>query len=217
MGRSRNTPEAERGRGDGFPYRGVDPDEEGRGPVTDPELESDLGPELGLRGDKMLAEISALRAEVESAQAEITELREKAARAQADFENARKRVEREHGEAVKRAGERVVSALLPVIDNLERAIDHETLGGERGELLKGVELVRQQLLEVLAREGVTVIDPFGQPFDPFTHEAVVQRDDPEVPDHTVVEVLQKGYQIHGRVIRNAMVAVSTGGPPAPKE
>lgn len=183
---------------------------------VDPELESDLGAEFELRGDQLLAEL-------ESAREEAATHRETAQRVQADFENFRKRMTRDHADAVKRAGERIVSSLLPVIDNLERAIAHaETEGGETAphgestsadtDLLAGVRMVHGQLLDVLAKEGVVVDDPAGQPFDAIRHQAVGQLEDPTVPEGTVVEVYQKGYELHGRTIRSAMVVVSTGGP-----
>lgn len=171
----------------------------------DPELESDLGAELEMRGDRMTAEL-------EEARAEAARNLEAAQRTQAEFENFRKRMARDHADAVKRAGERIVGHLLPVVDNLERAIDHVTAGGDQVDLLSGVEMVLGQLLDVLAKEGVEQVDPFGQPFDALKHQAVGQKEDPEVPEGTVVEVYQKGYESHGRTIRSAMVIVSTGGP-----
>jgi len=179
------------------------------GPSIDPELEADLGPELAFRGDTLEAELEALREE-------LVEWRDRAQRTQAEFDNYRKRVQRDQADAIARAGERIISELVPSLDNLERAIDHTTAGGDLTQLLSGVEAVHQQVLGVLAREGVTVIDPFGQPFDPYKHEAVGQREDPDVSDGTVVEVFHKGYEMHGRVLRHAMVVVATGGPP-PKE
>jgi len=171
----------------------------------DPELAEDLGPELEFRGDRVTAEIESLRDEAAS-------FRDAAQRIQADFENYRKRVERDRTDALKRASEGLVVELLPVIDNLERAIDHATAAGGAGDLLGGVEAVYQQVLGVLARQGVTVMDPFGHQFDPHLHQAVNRVEDPEVDDCTVVEVYQKGYDMHGRVIRPAMVVVATGGP-----
>ncbi|MBE0417648.1 MAG: nucleotide exchange factor GrpE [Coriobacteriia bacterium] len=171
----------------------------------DPELESDLGPELEMRGDRLMAEI-------EEAREEAARNLETAQRAQAEFDNFRKRMARDHADAVKRAGERIVGHLLPVVDNLERAIDHVTAGGDQRDLLSGVEMVLGQLLDVLAKEGVEQADPFGQPFDALKHQAVGQKEDLEMPEGTVVEVFQKGYEMHGRTIRPAMVVVSTGGP-----
>jgi len=84
-------------------------------------------------------------------------------------------------------------------------------------LLGGVEAVHRQVLDVFAKEGATPIDPFGSQFDPHSHQAVGQKEDPEVAEGTVVEVYQKGYEMHGRIVRPAMVVVATGGPPAAKE
>ncbi len=171
----------------------------------DPELESDLGPEYEMRGDRLMADL-------EEAREEAARNLEAAQRVQAEFDNFRKRMARDHADAVKRAGERIVSNLLPVVDNLERAIDHVTAGGDQNDLLSGVEMVLGQLLDVLAKEGVEQVDPFGKRFDALKHQAVGQREDLEVPEGTVVEVYQKGYEMHGRTIRPAMVVVSTGVP-----
>ena len=171
----------------------------------DPELVDDLGPELELRGDVMGAELEAARVEA-------AELRDRVTRAQAEFDNFRKRTARERADERKRASERLVSELLPAIDNLERAIEHTTAGGDLKHLLAGVQAVHAQVVAVLAKEGVGVIDPLGSPFDPTTHHAVSQLEDLEVPDGTVVEVYQKGYEMGGRIVRPAMVVVSAGGP-----
>ena len=173
--------------------------------AVDPELESDLGDELGLRGDSMATELEAARAD--AAQAKDT-----AARAQAEFENARRRMETQHADAVARAAQRLVEALLPTLDNLERAIAHTRAGGDLAELITGVEMVHSQVLDVLGKEGVAVLDPVGQLFDPNIHQAVGQHEDTTVPEHTVLEVYQKGYTMHGRVVRPPMVIVSSGGP-----
>lgn len=164
----------------------------------------------------METQLETLRAESETARAEAAECRDLALRTQAEFENFRKRITREREEERQRAGERLVAELLPVIDNLERAIDHTTAGGDLKDLLTGVEAVHTQLVGVLGKEGVEVIDPFGQPFDPMMQQAVSQKEDADVPEGTVVEVFQKGYSLGGRVIRSAMVVVSTGGP-SPEE
>ena len=183
------------------------PDAAGSQDAIDPELAEDLGPELELRGDQLQAELEALR--VESA-----EHRDRAMRAQAEFENFRKRITRERDEERRRAGERLVLELLPALDNLERAIEHTTAGGDLKHLLAGVEAVHAQILGVLGKEGVSVIDPTGEHFDPMLQQAVSQREDASVPEGTVIEVFQKGYSLGERVIRSAMVVVSTGGPQA---
>lgn len=173
--------------------------------AVDPELRDDLGAEFDLRGDN-------LERELEAARTEAAGHLETAQRLQAEFENYRRRVTRDQGDLVARAGKRIIEEFLPVVDNLERAIDHATAGGDLEHLLAGVELVQQQVIGVFAREGVDVIDPFGSEFDPQVHQAIGQREDVDVPDNTVVEVFQKGYVLGGRVIRPATVIVSSGGP-----
>jgi molecular chaperone GrpE len=173
----------------------------------DPELEGDLGAEFEFRGDQLTDEIDEVRKEA-------TAHLETAQRVQAEFDNYRKRMAREQSDALKRSGERIVVELLPVIDNLERAIDHATERAEDDELLPGVEMVLGQLTDVLLKEGVEAIDPSGQPFDALKHQAVGQADNTDVPEGTVVEVYQKGYEMHGKIVRSAMVVVSHGGPAA---
>ena len=176
----------------------------------DPELEEDLGAQLEA-GPKGSAELEAARAEADRNLAA-------AQRWQADFENYKRRQERDTADMRTRAGQRIVEELLPVLDDLDRAIEHTVAsaasGTELEHLLTGVEMVRSRIAGVFANEGVTVIDPFGQPFDPHLHQAVSESPDPELPEHTVVEVYQKGYALGGRVIRPAVVVVSTGGPSA---
>ena len=175
---------------------------------VDPELEEDLGAQLeaGLTAS----------AELEAARAEADRNLAAAQRWQADFENYKRRQERDAADMRIRAGQRIVEELLPVLDDLDRAIEHTVAsaasGTELEHLLTGVEMVRSRIAGMFANEGVTVIDPFGQPFDPHLHQAVSESPDPELPEHTVVEVYQKGYALGGRVIRPAVVVVSTGGP-----
>jgi molecular chaperone GrpE len=174
----------------------------------DPELETDLGAQLEA-GLTVSAELEAARAEADRNLAT-------AQRWQAEFENYKRRQERDSVEMRARASERIVEALFPAVDDLDRAIDHAVAsaasGSELEHLLTGVEMVRGRVLGVFTNEGVTVIDPFGDAFDPHLHQAVSERPDPELPEHTVVEVYQKGYVLGGRVLRPATVVVSTGGP-----
>ena len=175
--------------------------------MIDRELVEGLGAEGELSGDQTDGELEALRNEA-------AEHKDRALRAQAEFDNFRKRITREREEERRRAGERLVAEMLPAIDNLERAIEHTTAGGDLKHLLAGVEAVHTQILSVLGKEGVTVIDPIDQHFDPMTQQAVSQKEDLDVPEGTVTDVFQKGYQLGDRVIRSAMVVVSTGGPSA---
>jgi molecular chaperone GrpE len=171
----------------------------------DSELVDDLGAEYEFRGDVLEDEVAALKAQA-------VELRDRALRAQAEFDNFRKRTIREREDERKRATERLVVELLPAIDNLERAIEHTTADNDLSHLVAGVTSVHAQVLAVLGKEGVSVVDPVGKAFDPMTQQAVSQVEDASVPDGTVIEAFHKGYEMGGRVIRPAMVVVSTGGP-----
>lgn len=147
--------------------------------------------------------------ELESLRSELDRFRELYLRKLADFDNYRKRHERELGEFRKLAGAELVRDLLPVLDNLDRAL--AVSSGNSAGLREGVDLVRRQFRDALAKHGVEEIDPVGEPFDPAYHEAVQRRVAGEVVANTIVEVLQKGFLMHGRLLRAAMVVVAVPG------
>ncbi len=163
------------------------------------------------------AEEAAEEAAKETSVEELAQLREKAAlageyynrlaRAQADFENARKRFKADADEAKKYAAQRLVLELLPVVDNLERAVAAGD-GSDPDAWRQGVELVVKQFLGVLEKEGIKQIAAAGQAFDPNLHEAVMQEETGEVVEGTIVQEFQKGYQMHDRVIRPSLVKVA---------
>ena len=128
-------------------------------------------------------------------------------RVAADFENYRKRVARDQEGLVACAHERLVKELLPVLDDLERALE-AAAQHEEAKLEEGVRLVHRELVEALAREGLVEVDTDGQ-FDPHVHEALVSQPS-EQEDGSVIEVLQKGYRLGDRVLRPARVVVSQG-------
>ncbi len=170
----------------------------------DPELEQDLGAEFKFRGDQ-------IEGELQLAREEAARHLETAQRLQAEFDNFRKRVTREQEDAIKRAGQRIITEVLPALDNLERALAHAEESGESTEFVSGVEMVRQQILDVFGKEGVERIDPVGEAFDPNEHQAVGQAQREDVPEGTCVDMYQCGYRMHGRVLRPAAVVVSAGG------
>ncbi len=129
-------------------------------------------------------------------------------RVAADFENYRRRIEREKQEYVKFAHERILRDLLPIVDNLRRAMDHARAARESPVLLSGVELVTQEFEKVLERYGVTPIDALGRPFDPMVHEALQTVEVEDSQPGLVVEEIQRGYVLNGRVLRPALVSVS---------
>jgi len=129
-----------------------------------------------------------------------------AQRTQADFENFRKRAAREAAAAGERARGTLVRELLPVLDNLERAL----ASAEEGEqhLAEGVKLVHSELLAVLQRNGVEQFDPSGERFDPTFHEALSTREEEQTDSGVVLDVIEKGYRVSGSVLRPARVVVS---------
>ena len=130
-------------------------------------------------------------------------------RLQADFENSRKRFEREKQDFVKFANEGIILELLNILDDLERTVSlAESKHQDLPAFLKGAEMILAHLYEMLKEYGVKPIDAEGKLFDPNYHEALMQIEDKDVPEHTVVEELQKGYLLNDRVIRTAKVKVS---------
>jgi len=135
-------------------------------------------------------------------------LQDRVLRTLADFENFRKRSEREKQDFFKYAMGTTIKELLPVLDNFDRALEHAEEGDE---FHKGVLLIYKQLWDVLQRHGLKAIDESGVHFDPNIHEAVVREEDSSVPNHTVTSILQKGYFLHDRLLRPALVKVAVGG------
>ena len=146
-------------------------------------------------------ELTAVRAERDS-------LYERLARATAEFQNIRKRNEQELEQRIQYGNSSLIKSLLPVIDNFERALAVDPAKTDSATLLKGMQIVHDQWLNVLKQQSVEEIAPTpGTPFDPNQHQALMQQDSQyEVP--TVVQLLQKGYALHGRTLRPAQVAVS---------
>jgi molecular chaperone GrpE len=161
--------------------------------------------ETGLTGVDAECLPPATREELESLRLERDELKEQLLRRRAEFENFRKRVERERRQAGEDAVEKVLKALVPVLDNLDRALEAE---GSDASLREGVELTRRELLAILESQGVSVEEPRGQPFNPERHQALAHEPVPGVPEGTVVEVYGKGYSYHDRLLRPALVKVA---------
>ena len=140
---------------------------------------------------------------------ELVGARDDVLRAQADAQNAARRAEQEVEKARKFALERFANELLPVLDNLERAL--EAPGGDSEEakaIAEGVELTLKSFIDVMGKFNVVVVDPNGEPFDPNLHQAMSMVENEEVEPNTVIAVMQKGYTLNGRLIRPAMVMVS---------
>ncbi len=158
----------------------------------------------------------AIEAEiVEPVASELDQLRKSAddnyqkfLRTQADFDNFRRRTRTEKEELSKYASGKLVEALLPTLDNLERAVASSKSSADLEALQKGVDMVLRQFQQVLQNEGLTAIESVGKQFDPIVHQAVMQVNDESLEDGVVVDELQKGYQLKEKVLRPAMVKVN---------
>ncbi|MDI9259341.1 nucleotide exchange factor GrpE [Alicyclobacillus sendaiensis] len=139
--------------------------------------------------------------------AQIEELTQQLLRTRADFDNFRRRTRQEREELVQFATKKLLADLLPVLDNFDRAIQ-ALEGVNEPQMKQGIEMVHRQLIQVMHQYGVTEMAAVGAPFDPAQHEAVMQEQVEGQEPGRVIEVLQKGYLLHGRVLRPAMVKVS---------
>jgi molecular chaperone GrpE len=165
------------------------------------------------------AEAEKLGRELEAARAEAAANKDRFIRVSADLENLRRRQVKERQEALQFGHENLVKDLLNTVDNLERAIDHAK-GSDAKDLdalLQGVELAQRELLTVLGKHGVAVIEAEGVAFDPNVHEAVAQIEEASVPPGNVARVYQKGYRLRDRLLRPARVVVAMGATAKPEQ
>lgn len=155
------------------------------------------------------SELDTLKEQLEQAQQQIVELKDQALRVQAESQNIRRRSEKDVENAHKFALDKFSAELLPVVDNLERAL---STADQHNEELKafseGIELTRKTFLDVLKRFNVEQVDPVGEPFDPQLHQAMSMIEAPDSEPNTVLDVMQKGFTLNGRLIRAAMVVIS---------
>ncbi len=214
---------------------GVEAGEEGTTMTEDEMVEAAIraGEEAAdndfkLKFEEAQGELAEVRAQLDAAAEAQKAAEEKAAdavnrhaRLQADWENYRRRTAQERLDERERATEKLVTALLPVVDDMDRALDHartQEMAEDFKQFVDGVDAVRAKLLGVFDHEGVEAIDPKGEAFDPNIHQAVGRVEDAEQYDETVNDVYQKGYRMGGKVLRPAMVTVTYGGSkrPAPE-
>lgn len=154
----------------------------------------------------------SLEEQLEAAVAERDENHDRWLRTQADLENYRKRVSKEADENRKYQAVGVIRDLLPGLDNLGRAVEAAQTSGNVDELVQGVQMVLKQFEDILSAHSAVVIEAVGQPFDPNLHEALQQVPSADHPPMTVVQELERGFQIHDRVVRPSKVIVSSGPP-----
>lgn len=152
--------------------------------------------------------MDSLEDQIRKLAAEKDELRDTLLRRQADFENYRKRVEKEHQQARHRGVEHVIENLLPVLDAFDNALASASKNASAAEYLKGFELIRRQLWDLLSKQGLVRIESVGKEFNPHFHHAIARVETTEQSDGTIVDELQPGYTFHERVLRPAMVRVA---------
>ena len=166
--------------------------------------------------EAVAADTAKAGAELAKLTADLEELRQTLLRRQADFDNYRKRIEKERIEDSKRATERVIEGLIPVIDGFEHALAAHR-EAEYENYRKGFELIYKQLVDHLMKLGVERVEPLGKPFDPHLHQAMDRAETKDHDDGMILQVFQPGYVFHGRVLRPAMVRVAVHPNPASKE
>ena len=208
-------------KGGDLPERREDQDEAGAAPTKEmggnfaaPREPGGASPAGESASGPAVAELVATRAELKRVEAERADLLDQLARRQADFENYRKRVERDRTDMYNRMVGDVVSKLLPVLDNLRRALDTEASqqAGESEEFrhfLQGVELIYKQLSDMLENLGLQPVAALGQRFDPHVHEAVITEQTEEYEPDTVIQELVRGYRLGEKLLRPAIVKVAT--------
>lgn len=149
-----------------------------------------------------------LQEEIETLKAQLADEQERHLRLRADFDNVRRRQTTEREAMQKYRAQGLLTDLLPVLDNFERALQVEATTEESASIVKGIEMVYKSLVEAVEKEGLTVIEALGKEFDPNFHQAVMQEQDADQPSGVVLREMQKGYQLKDRVIRPSMVSVN---------
>ena len=175
--------------------------------LVEGELEGLIDDDAPLKDSAGSPEADVLAAQVEELEQSLAEAKDQALRAAAEAQNVRRRAEQEAEKARKFALEKFVKELLPVVDSLEKAL--ESMQDDASEAHReGVSMTLKMQLDVLSKFGVESIEPQGEPFDPQVHEAMAMVPNPELDPNTVMEVMQKGYLLNGRLVRPAMVVAS---------
>ena len=184
--------------------------------VETEEIAEELAEDDLIAEAEAIVEEAAAADDVEQIRKEAQDWQDRYMRLHAEWDTYRRRTSEQREEEKTRATEKLVENIIPVLDDFERSIDYADKNGEAG-LLEGVRAVYTKLVDVLTKGGVAVIDPAGEPFDALQAQAVGTVPDEEAYDETVRDVYQKGYRMGKKVIRPAMVTVTTGGPARPKE
>lgn len=187
---------------------------------ANPELDEQVnesqaaGNEASGGGGQPGDELSLLREQLAAAQAQANDFKDQNLRLQAEIQNVRRRAERDIESAHKFGLEKFSTELLPIVDNLERALESIDPNDETLKTVsEGIELTLKQFISVLQKFDIEAIDPLGEPFDPQYHEAMAMVESPDAEPNSIIDVMQKGFTLNKRLIRAAMVVVAK---PAPK-
>ena len=153
-------------------------------------------------------ELEKLRQQIDNLQKEKDELFEKLQRLSADYANFQKRVPKQTADSILYEKEKIIKSLLPVLDNFEHTLQNAHSAENVDILIKGIQIIYDQMLDILKSHGAEQIKAIGEIFDPALHEAIMQKTQPQQKENTVLEVFQKGYKLNGRVIRPSRVVVN---------
>lgn len=188
-----------------LPHKMDDPEKKGNGKIAAEESSPEHEP---LQQESTASEIENLRKGLEARELEAKENYDRYLRQVAELDNFKKRTAREKADAIRFANENLMRDLLPMLDNLERAVEHAKEGGDGKTLVEGIEMVLKGLLEAVGRYGLTQMSAVGEAFDPEKHEAFAQIESPEHKPNTVVEEHHKGYYLFDRLLRPALVSIA---------
>jgi molecular chaperone GrpE len=178
---------------------------------TEPKDESETNEEINAAEE----EIQELRRELGRVREEKDKLFDRLQRVYADYANFQKRVPKNIADSVAYEKERFIRSLLPILDNLEHTMKAHA-GESTDALVRGVEIIYGQMLDILKSHGITQVQAAGEKFDPERHEAILRRSEPDKEDDAILEEVQKGYLFNGRVLRPSRVAVNKLATPAPR-
>lgn len=178
--------------------------------------EADEEPDIVAEAEAVVEEATEAIEELEKLRKDAQEWQDRYLRLHAEWDTYRRRMTEQRAEEKARATEKLMENLLPVLDDFERTVSYATENGEAG-LLDGVKAVQTKLVDALGKGGLEVIDPAGEPYNALEAQAVATVPDEEAFDETVKDVYQKGYKMGRKVLRAAMVTITTGGPKRPKD
>ncbi|MBF0451703.1 MAG: nucleotide exchange factor GrpE [Candidatus Magnetomorum sp.] len=175
---------------------------------TEQEEEQDISSEATEKIDKIEPEPDDPETALKKKQKEVDNIQDRLLRLSAEFENFKKRNRREMSDFKKFASEILIKDLLPVVDNLDRALETTNVDDTCKAIFEGVSMTRDEMLKIFSKYGVQSIEAIEKPFDPAFHQAVGQEASDECPENTILKEYQKGYTMHGRLLRPSMVVVS---------